>query len=119
MKYKNPEFPKEEIIFNESRIDWSKDLYLVEGVFDMLFLKNALPILGKTVSNKLWEQLYEKSEKNIIICLDGDAWEDAQHLYRKLDGGKLNHRIRLIKIPKDKDVADLGGVDNLETITLL
>jgi hypothetical protein len=119
MKYKNPEFPKEEIIFNESRIKWDKDIYLVEGVFDMLFLNNSIAILGKTVSDKLWEKLYDKCEGKIIICLDGDAWEDAQQLYRKLDGGKLNHRIRVIKMPKDADVAELGGVEDLEPITLL
>ena len=119
MKYKNPEFPKEEIIFNESRIRWDKDIYLVEGVFDMLFLENAIPILGKTVSDNLWAKLYEKSQKNIIICLDGDAWEDSQHLYRKLDGGKLNGKVRLIKMPKDKDVAELKGVEGLKELTLL
>jgi len=119
MKYKNPEFPKEEIIFNESRIKWDEDIYLVEGVFDMLFLDNAIPILGKTVSDNLWGKLYEKSEKNIIVCLDGDAWEDAEQLYRKLDGGRLNNRIRVIKMPKDKDVAELGGVKNLKMLTLL
>ena len=55
----------------------------------------------------------------LIICLDGDAWEDAQQLYRKLDGGKLNHRIRVIKMPTDADVAELGGIEDLEPMTLL
>ena len=119
MKYKNPESPKEEIIFNESKINWEQDIYLVEGVFDMLFLPNSIPILGKTVSDKLWSNLYDKSKANIIICLDGDAWDDAEKLYRKLDGGKLNGKIRLIKMPKDKDVAELKGVGGLKEITLL
>jgi hypothetical protein len=119
MKYKNPEFPKEEIIFNESKIDWDNDVYLVEGVFDMLFLDNAIPILGKTVSDKLWSKLYDNCKSNIIICLDGDAWDDAENLYRKLDGGRLNGRIRLIKMPKDMDVAELRGVRGLKELTLL
>jgi|TARA_B100000700_G_C15019639_1_gene845035 hypothetical protein len=118
-KYKNPEFPKDEIIFNESKIDWSKDVYLVEGVFDMFFIENSIPILGKTVSDKLWGKLYDNCEGNIIICLDGDALKDAEKLYRKLDGGKLNHRIRLIKMPQNKDVAELGGIQELDPITLL
>ena len=33
-KYKNPVAPKELLIFNESRINWDEDIYLVEGVFD-------------------------------------------------------------------------------------
>jgi len=40
MKYKNPTVPKDEIIFNERNVDFSKDIYLVEGAFDMLFLDN-------------------------------------------------------------------------------
>ena len=118
LKYKNPPVSKN-IIFNELLIDWKNPVTIVEGVFDMLFLDNSIAILGKTVSDKLWEKLYDKCEGRIIICLDGDAWEDAQQLYRKLDGGKLNHRIRVIKMPKDTDVAELGGLQNLEPITLL
>ena len=118
-KYKNPEAEKDKIIFNEHLIDWSKDIHLVEGVFDMFFVDNAIPILGKSVSDKLWSKLYDNCEKNVVICLDGDAWNDANKLYRKLDGGKLNGRIRLVKLPKDKDVGDLGGINTLEQITLL
>ena len=59
------------------------------------------------------------SIKNVIICLDGDAWDDSQKLYRKLDGGKLNGKVRLIKMPEDKDVAELKGVVGLTEITLL
>ena len=118
-KYKNPEAEKDKIIFNEHIIDWEKDVYLVEGVFDMFFLENSIPILGKSLSDKLWEKLYNNCKKNIIICLDGDAWEDAQKLYRKLEGGKLTNRIRLVKLPKDKDVSDLGGIQDLKRIKLL
>ena len=46
-KYKNPEAEKDKIIFNESLIDWNKDIYLVEGVFDSFFLDNSVAMLGK------------------------------------------------------------------------
>lgn len=36
-KYKNPEAEKDKIIFNEHLIDWKKDIYIVEGVFDAFF----------------------------------------------------------------------------------
>ena len=85
----------------------------------MLFLENSIPILGKTVSDKLWATLYDKCKSNIVICLDGDAWADAENLYRKLDGGRLNGKVRLVKMPKDKDVAELNGIKGLEEITLL
>ena len=72
-KYKNPEAEKDKIIFNEHLINWEKNIYLVEGVFDMFFLDNAIPVLGKTVSDKLWGKLYENCKKNIIICLNNNA----------------------------------------------
>jgi len=118
-KYKNPEAEKDKIIFNEHLINWEEDVYLVEGVFDMFFIDNSIPVLGKNVSDKLWEKLYDNCKKNIIICLDGDAWEDAEKLYRKLEGGKLTGKIRLIKLPKDKDVGELGGIKGLKEIRLL
>jgi len=108
-KYKNPTVPKETIIFNENNIDFSKDIYLVEGAFDMLFLDNSIPLLGKHVSPMLFERLYNEAQGNIHICLDGDAWDDAQKLFHELNGGVLYGRIKIIKPPKDQDVCDLKG----------
>jgi DNA primase len=108
-KYKNPEAEKDKIIFNERLIDWKKDIYLVEGVFDGFFLNNSIPMLGKHMSEVLFEKLYDKSEGNIIIALDGDAFNNAIKLYRQLNGGRLYERIKIVKLPQDKDVCDLGG----------
>lgn len=109
MKYKNPPVPKEEVIFNESRVDWEKDIYLCEGVFDAFFLPNPIPMLGKFLSNNLFQKLYDKTQGEIHICLDGDAWADALKLYHNLNGGRLYNRIKILKLPKDKDVCDLRG----------
>jgi DNA primase len=109
MKYKNPTAAKDEIIFNESRIDWFKDVYLVEGAFDGFFLDNSIPMLGKKMSTLLFETLYENALGKIIICLDEDAWVDALNLYHTLNGGRLYNKIKIIKPPKDMDVADLRG----------
>jgi len=109
LKYKNPEASKDFLIFNESLIDWKKDIYLVEGVFDSFFLDNSIALLGKYVNDNLWEILYNKAKKNIIVCLDGDAFDDAKNIYDKLNGGVLYGRVKLLKLPKDKDVCDLRG----------
>ena len=119
LKYKNPEQEKSKIIFNEEKIEWNKDIFLVEGVFDMFFLDNSIPLLGKVVSDGLWGKLYEKATKNIIICLDGDAWEDAVKVFEKLNGGKLRGRIRVVKMPPDKDIAELNGKIKEENILQL
>lgn len=108
-KYKNPEAEKDKIIFNEHLINWKKDIYLVEGVFDAFFLPNSIPMLGKHLSSLLFETLYTKATKNIIISLDGDAFENALQVYEELNGGELYNRIKIVKLPKDKDVCDLKG----------
>lgn len=108
-KYMNPEAEKDIIIFNESLIDWEKDIYLCEGVFDALFLPNSIAMLGKHMSELLLNTLYEKAKGNIIIALDGDAFKDAVRLYEELNGGTLYGKIKVLKLPEDKDVCDLKG----------
>mgnify|MGYP006243709551 CR=1 FL=1 len=81
--------------------------YKIQSFISGMLSNNSYLITSKT------------SKKNIIICLDGDAWEDAKKLYRKLEGGRLNGRIKLLKVPKDKDVGELGGIKGLKEITLL
>lgn len=108
-KYMNPEAEKDIIIFNESLIDWGKDIYLCEGVFDALFLPNSIAMLGKHMSELLLNTLYDKSKGNIIIALDGDAFKDAVRLYEELNGGTLYGKIKVLKLPEDKDVCDLKG----------
>ena len=108
-KYKNPEAEKDKIIFNEKLIDWNKDIYLVEGVFDGFFLDNSIPMLGKHMSEMLFDKVYNNAKGNVIIALDGDAWGNAIKLYHELNGGELYEKIKIVKLPKDQDVCDLGG----------
>lgn len=107
-KYKNPEAQKEIVIFNENLIDWNQPIHVVEGPFDSLFLPNSIPMLGKVMSDLLFEKLYNNAKK-IIIVLDGDAWRNSEKLYGKLNGGKLFGKIWVAKLPIDKDIADLQG----------
>ena len=108
-KYKNPEAEKDKIIFWENLIDWNKDIYLVEGAFDGLFVENSIPMLGKHMSELLFNTIYKKAKGDVIICLDADAWQNAVRLYHELHGGELWGRIKLIKLPDEKDIADLRG----------
>ena len=108
-KYKNPEQEKDKIIFWENLIDWNKDIYLVEGAFDGLFVNNSIPMLGKHMSELLFNTIYKKAKGDVIICLDADAWQNAVKLYHELNGGEMWGRIKLIKLPDEKDIADLRG----------
>jgi DNA primase len=108
LKYKNPEVQKEIIIWNECLIKWEEPIYIVEGAFDSIFLPNSIPMLGKFMSENLFKNLYEKAKK-IVIVLDGDAYEDAVKLYHKINCGKLMGKVWIVKLPIDKDIADLQG----------
>jgi len=112
-KYKNPEAPKETIIFNEKFIDWDLPIYVCEGVFDGFFTPNPVILLGKVMSDLLFEKIYDNAKSDVIICLDSDAWMDAQKLYNQLNGGKLRGRVKILKLPKNSDIADLRG--NIES----
>ena len=108
-KYRNPEAEKDQIIFWENLIDWNKDIYLVEGAFDGMFLDNPVVMLGKHMSELLFETIYNKAKGNVIICLDGDAWNNAVRLYHELNGVELWGKVKIVKLPDDRDVCDLKG----------
>jgi len=88
--YYKPDQPKKsDIIFNEKNINFNLPVYLVEGVFDMFPLYNAIPLLGKDISDLLLHKLIVHKTK-IIICLDEDAFLDVIELYNKLSSYDLD-----------------------------
>lgn len=109
IKYKNPEAQKEIIIFNEHLIDWDKTIYIVEGVFDSIFIDNSIPMLGKFMSEHLFDKLYNQSKGDVVIILDPDARDDAERLYHKINCGKLMGRVYIVMLEGNKDIADLKG----------
>jgi hypothetical protein len=66
-------------------------------------------MLGKHMSELLFETIHKKAKGHITICLDADAWSNAVKLYHDLNGGELWGKVKLIKLPEDKDIADLRG----------
>jgi DNA primase len=108
MKYKNPEVDKESLIWNEHLINWDDPVYIVEGAFDSIFLPNSIPMLGKFMTQNLFNRLYD-SAKKVIIVLDPDAWTDSEKLFHKLNCGKLMGNVWVVKLEGDEDIADLKG----------
>ena len=107
LKYKNPEVSKMDIIFNEGKINWVSNIYLVEGVFDHIALPNSIPMLGKVLNDILFRKLIERAEAKVIIVLDSDAKKDALKLYKRLNSTKLRDRILIINMPDGFDIADV------------
>jgi|TARA_R110000764_G_scaffold3134_1_gene13186 DNA primase len=104
-KYKNPEASKD-IIFFENLINWEQPIILCEGVFDAMAIKrNAIPILGKSISTSLYKRIITSKVKDIYIALDTDAKVRALEIGEKfLNQGK---RVFLIDLP-DKDPSEMG-----------
>jgi DNA primase len=121
LKYKNPEVSKMEIIFNEGKINWDSNIYLVEGVFDHITLPNSIPMLGKVLNDLLFKKLIDNASAKVIIVLDNDAEKDAINLYKKLDSTKLNGRVLMVYMPKRFDLSDvhqkLGSKGIIKLIT--
>jgi len=103
LKYLNPVAEKQEIIFNERKINFDATIYLVEGATDHIVVYNSIPLLGKFLPSNLLELLHDKAKGYIVILLDGDAYKDAVNLYRELNFGDLRGRIKIIKPPTDYD----------------
>ena len=93
-KYKNPRASKD-ITFNELYINWSKDLVMVEGVFDALVAGNAVPILGSTLrkGSKLLQQIV-RNDTPVYIALDPDAADKERKVIKTL----LEYDIEMYKV---------------------
>ena len=106
-KYKNPEASKD-IIFFENLINWSQPIILCEGVFDAIAIKrNAIPLLGKSVSTSLYKKIITSPLQDIYVALDTDARDRALQIAEKfLNEGK---RVFLIDLP-DKDPSQMGFI---------
>lgn len=104
-KYLNPDVDKDTVIFFEQHINWDATIYLVEGVFDAIVIPNAIPLLGKFISEKLFMKLQEKAKADIVVLLDGDAHDDAKELYIKLNVLNLYNRIKIIYLHPKLDVS--------------
>jgi DNA primase len=102
-KYLNPDVKRKDLIFNENQVEWYADITLVEGPFDHIVVPNSIPLLGKSLTKDyiLFKKLYEKSNANIIIFLDADAYDTAKTIYKFLNHGKLYDRIRFVPVPKN------------------
>jgi DNA primase len=103
LKYLNPDVEKQDIIFNEAKINWDSTIYIVEGATDHIVVPNSIPLLGKYISPQLLDLLQEKAKAYVVIVLDDDAFNDAKRLYRELNFGELRNRIKLVRCPDGYD----------------
>jgi DNA primase len=104
-KYKNPPVSKNVIMF-ENQINWDEPITLVEGVFDAMAVKrNAIPLLGKFIPQKLNDSIYKRGVSKINILLDEDAQEQALRYTMQLQNQGIDTKNI---VPSTKDASDMG-----------
>ena len=78
----NPRVKRSEVIFNEINIDWSEELTIVEGPFDLMKSnQNATCLLGSTLNQR--HALFKKIVANktpVLLALDPDASKKTQDI---------------------------------------
>lgn len=105
MKYKNPKVSKD-IVFNDLNVDWDNDVILVEGVFDAMKCKNAIPLLGSTLrENSLLFQKICERKPNVYLALDEDAKGKEFGIAKKLR--EYGIRTMSIKITPYRDIGEM------------
>ena len=104
-KYRNPQTSRD-IIFFENLINWNQPIILCEGPFDaMAIRRNAVPILGKNISNSLLKKIITSGVEDIYIALDQDAQKEAlKYCEQFLNLGK---RVFLVDL-QQKDPSEMG-----------
>ena len=108
-KYMNCVAEKKAIVFNELYIDWSKELTLVEGPFDLTKCDgNATCLLGSSLSedSRLFYQIFKHSTP-IVLALDKDmiakSWQRIARLLASYD-----IRVRIVDLGPFKDVGEMS-----------
>jgi hypothetical protein len=109
-KYENPKVERENIIFNEININWNKELYLVEGVFDAFkCTDNCVPLLGSELSGdyKLFQKIVENTTP-VILALDPDAIHKTLNIAKRLKEFEINVKIIDISNSGYKDIGEMS-----------
>jgi DNA primase len=107
-KYRGPQCSKDIVVF-ENLINWSQPIVLVEGVFDAIAAKrNAIPVLGKSLSKALIKKIVSNTVEDVYIALDKDARKKAlQYVEQFLNMGK---RVFLVDMV-EKDPSEMGFIN--------
>ena len=113
LKYKNPPVSKDIVVF-ELYVNWKMPIVLCEGVFDAIAIKrNAIPLLGKTVSNSLLNKIVINKVPSVILALDTDALDTSVKISQKL----MQYGIAVSKVTlEDKDPSEVGYKNMLKAL---
>lgn len=107
LRYINASSDKSAIIFNDVDVDWDKPLHLVEGVFDLIALKeNGTCLLGSSLSeNSLLFKKIVANETDVVLCLDSDMTQKIGKIADLLTSYGIN--VSVMNTSSAKDIAEM------------
>jgi len=104
-KHLNPTVSKDIIGF-DLFINWELPITIVEGAFDAIAVKrNAIPLFGKLILDKLKIKILEKGVKRVNIALDKDAMKNAISMADYFNSNGIS--VYFVELP-EKDPSELG-----------
>jgi DNA primase len=118
-KFKNPSLEefgigKSLLMYNCDCLHLYNRVYLMESAMNCLtWGDDAFGIGGKIASNYQKTKILMSRAKEVVVVLDSDAYWEALQLGLELAHHK---RVKIVKMPKKKDVNDLGRRSTREII---
>jgi len=107
VKYVNPRVERRDVIFNEIDIDWTKELTIVEGPFDLISVGgNSTCLLGSSLSTS--HALFQRIVGNqvpVILALDKDVKKKAHDIAKLLFSHGIS--VRFLETGSYKDVGEM------------
>ena len=115
-RYVNSKNSKSEIVFNELKIDWTKELTIVEGPFDLMKCpENSTCLLGSELneSHLLFSRLLQHGTP-VVLCLDNDARKKMRNIAQKMLSYDLT--VKVCRLPEGSDPGSLSKNQMLDVI---
>jgi predicted RNA-binding Zn-ribbon protein involved in translation (DUF1610 family) len=107
IKYQNCKADKTQMVFDEIRLDYSRELTIVEGVFDLVKCPdNSTCILGSSLRPE--HLLFQKIVKNqtpVILALDSDMIDKSYAIAESLNSYGV--QVKILDLGKYKDVGSM------------
>ena len=113
-KYINARVKSADIVFNEINIDWSKEITLVEGPFDLTKCNdNTTCILGSQFSEKtlIFKEIIS-NQTPVLLALDADMRDKTQKYAKLLCSYGVE--VRVLDLGGFSDVGEMSKSDFLE-----
>lgn len=111
IRYKNPHNSKRNrIVFNLHRIPDNPNYIIInEGCINSIIASRlSVATYGKYVSDTQENMILAKNPKSIYVSLDTDAQKQALKLCRNLKSKRPDIKVYNVRLPDNKDAADLG-----------